>query len=50
MVSFTPIISTIVDHYTQGSFSNHDDDHNDDLKKTIGLMIKTTALHAHHAI
>ena len=27
----------------------YDDDHNDDLKKkTIGLMIKTTALHVHH--
>ena len=32
-----------------GSLSNYDDDHNDDFKKTIGLMIKTTALHAHHA-
>ena len=28
-----------------GSLSNHDYD----LKKTIGLMIKTTALHVHHA-
>ena len=42
--------------YTQaliGSLSNyddeHDDEHNDDLKKTIGVMIKTTALHVHHA-
>ena len=32
-----------------GSLSNHDDDHNDDFKKTIGLMIKTTALYVHHA-
>ena len=37
-----------------GSLSNYDDDHNDDdhnddFKKTIGLMIKTTALHVHHA-
>ena len=32
-----------------GSLSNDDDDHNDDFKKTIGLMIKTTALHVHHA-
>ena len=32
-----------------GSFSNYDDDHNDNFKKTIGLMIKTTALHVHHA-
>ena len=31
------------------SLSNYDDDHNDDFKKTIGLMIKTTALHVHHA-
>jgi len=34
---------------SMGSLSNYDDDHNDDFKKTIGLMIKTTALHVHHA-
>ena len=34
---------------TIGSSSNYDDDHNDEFKKTIGLMIKTTALHVHHA-
>ena len=32
-----------------GSLSNYDDDHNDDFKKKIGLMIKTTVLHVHHA-
>ena len=32
-----------------GSLSNYDDGHNDDFKKTIGLMVKTTALHVHHA-
>ena len=32
-----------------GSLSNYDDDHKDDLKKTIGLMVKTTALHVHHS-
>jgi len=37
-----------------GSLSNYDDDdddddHNDDFKTTIGLMIKTTALHVRHA-
>ena len=32
-----------------GSLFNHDDDHNDDLKKKIGFMIKTTAQHVHHA-
>ena len=31
-----------------GSLSNYDDDHNDDFKTTIGLMIKTAALHVHH--
>ena len=31
-----------------GSLSNYDDDHNDDFKKTIGLMIKSTAVHVHH--
>ena len=32
---------------TIGSLSNYDsdNDNNDDFKKTIGLMIKTTALH-----
>ena len=49
MVSFTTIGSTIVDHYTLASLSNHDDDHNDDFKKTIGLMTKTTALRVHRA-
>ena len=34
---------------TIGSLSNYDDDHNNDFKKTIALMIKTTALHVHHA-
>ena len=32
-----------------GSLSNYDDGHNNDFKKTIGLMIKTTALQVHHA-
>ena len=32
-----------------GSLTNYDDDHNDDFKKAIGLMTKTTALHVHHA-
>ena len=35
-----------------GSLSNYDDDHSDDFKKnkqTIVLMMKTTALHVHHA-
>ena len=33
----------------RATLSNNDDDHIDDFKKTIGLMIKTTALHVHHA-
>ena len=32
-----------------GSLSNFDDDHNDDFKNTIGLMIQTKALYVHHA-
>ena len=32
-----------------GSLSNYDDGHNDDFTKTIGLMIKTSAPHVHHA-
>ena len=31
------------------SISNDHDDHNDDFKKTIGLMIRTTSPHVHHA-
>ena len=30
--------------------STYDDDDDDNFKKTIGLMIKTTALHVHHAL
>ena len=32
-----------------GSFSNDDCDGNEDLKKAIGMMSKTTTLHVHHA-
>ena len=32
-----------------GSFSNDDSDGNQDVKKAIGLLRKTTTLHVHHA-
>ena len=32
-----------------GSFSNDDGDGNEDVKKAIGLLRKTTSLHVHHA-
>ena len=32
-----------------GSFSNDDGDGNENVKSTIGLLRKTTILHAHHA-
>ena len=32
-----------------GSFSNDDGDGNENVKKAIGLLSKTTRLHAHHA-
>ena len=32
-----------------GSFSNDDGDGNQDVKKAIGLLRKTTTLHVHHA-
>ena len=32
-----------------GSFSNDDCDGNEDLKKAIGMMSKTTTVHVHHA-
>ena len=42
-----PIFFTI--NSSLGSLSNHDDDHIDDFEKTIGLLIKTTVMHMHHA-
>ena len=36
-------------HKTIGSFSNEDGDGNQDVKKAIGLLRKTTTLHVHHA-
>ena len=32
-----------------GSFSNDDSDGNQNIKKAIGLLCKTTTLHVHHA-
>ena len=32
-----------------GSFSNDDGDGNQDVKKAMGLLRKTTTLHVHHA-
>ena len=34
---------------TTGSFSNDDGDGNEDVKKAIGSLRKTTTLHVHHA-
>ena len=49
-IALNPLQFEVVDgEEIVGSLSNYDDDHNDDFKKTIGLMIKTTALHVHHA-
>ena len=33
-----------------GSFSNDDGDGNENVKKAIGLLSKTTSLHVHYAI
>ena len=33
----------------RGSFSNDDGDGNEDVKKAIDLLRKTTTLHVHHA-
>ena len=33
-----------------GSFSNDDGDGNENVKKAIGLLSKTTSLHVHHAL
>ena len=32
-----------------GSFSNDDGDGNENVKKAIGLLSKTTSVHVHHA-
>ena len=32
-----------------GTLRNHEDDCNGNVKKTIGLLSKTTTLHVHHA-
>ena len=36
-------------HFILGSLSNDDADGNENGKKAIGLISKTTALHVHHA-
>ena len=41
--------NTLITNLILGSLSNYGDDHKDDFKKITGLMIKTTALHVHHA-
>ena len=42
-------LSTIASR-TIGSFSNDDGDGNENVKKAIGLLSKTTTLHVHHAL
>ena len=41
---FSLASSTIV----LGSFSNDDSDGNENVKKAVGLLSKTTSLHLHH--
>ena len=38
----------ISDMWLLGSFRNDDGDGNQDVKKAIGLLRKTTTLHVHH--
>ena len=49
MTMMMMIMVVVVVEVLIGSLSNYDDDHNNDFKKTIGLMIKTKALHLHNA-
>ena len=48
-----PSCFTTADHhvasYIVGSFSNDDSDGKEDVKKAIGLLLKTTTLHVHQA-
>ena len=46
---FRYAVRLVHSRYILGSLNNYDGDHNDDFKNTIGLMIKTTAQHVHHA-
>ena len=46
-----PLVTTLTTFEVKlviGTLRNHDDDGNGNVKKTIGLMSKTTALHVHH--
>ena len=51
--SFSPLHVFYTPHsgtsHQIGSFSNDDGDGNQDVKKAIGLLRKTTTLHVHHA-
>ena len=42
-------LSTVASRKIIGSFSNDDGDGNENVKKAIGLLSKTTTLHVHHA-
>ena len=46
---FPPVLFSCPRFLIIRSLINYDDDHNDNFKTTIGLMIKTTALHVRHA-
>ena len=46
---FPPYLFTFASPQIIGSFSNDDGDGNQDVKKAIGLLRKTTTSHVHHA-
>ena len=43
------ILIVVVEIYSIGTLRNYDGDCKENVKKTIGLMSKTTTLHVHHA-
>ena len=45
-----PRLVTFLCTATIGSLSNDDSDGNEDVRKAIGLISKTTTLHVHHAL
>ena len=49
IITFSRQKSACWQHCIIGSFSNDDGDGDEDVKKAIGLLRKTTTLHVHHA-
>ena len=49
MVFMSMVMTVVLLIMIIGTLRNYDGDGNENVKKTIGLMSKTTTLHVHHA-